>query len=273
MEVMPWFFLLFPWWILIQHIISTTFNSLKMYFNEIYLFQNSPVQPLPTPAGKFSTKIPWEKQCRISIPRPIPPKPSHAEVDCGPPNHWDLVKLSWPQNRAAFPPPSQFSQSPATWWLIVVCLNILTGQTHEFGPLDAIWLQLTSLQKSQICIEFSLPQKRAALTSPGLFSQSKGSIGSNRGEIDSRCIWAGQKIQQGHCGISLLLDSYLANIQRFLLKVRQTRFPRNSICSGNSRKIPFAPDSDWLRTCQESRHVFGAQLNGTKQLQSRNLAC
>jgi hypothetical protein len=31
---------------LIQHTISTTFNSLKMYFNEIYLFQNSPVQPL-----------------------------------------------------------------------------------------------------------------------------------------------------------------------------------------------------------------------------------
>jgi hypothetical protein len=32
---------------LIQHTISTTFNSLKIYFNEIYLFQNSPVQPLP----------------------------------------------------------------------------------------------------------------------------------------------------------------------------------------------------------------------------------
>jgi hypothetical protein len=26
---------------------SKTFNSLKMYYNEIYLFQNSPVQPLP----------------------------------------------------------------------------------------------------------------------------------------------------------------------------------------------------------------------------------
>jgi hypothetical protein len=31
---------------LIQHTISTTFTSMKMYFNEIYLFQNSPVQPL-----------------------------------------------------------------------------------------------------------------------------------------------------------------------------------------------------------------------------------
>ena len=46
------------------------------------------------------------------------------------------------------------------------------------------------------------------------------------------------------CKISLLLDSHLANIQQFLLKVRQTRFPRNSIRSGNSRKIPFARDSD-----------------------------
>jgi hypothetical protein len=33
---------------LIQHTISTTFNSLKIYFNEIYLFRNSPVQPLAT---------------------------------------------------------------------------------------------------------------------------------------------------------------------------------------------------------------------------------
>jgi hypothetical protein len=31
---------------LIQHTISTTFTSMKMYFNETYLFQNSPVQPL-----------------------------------------------------------------------------------------------------------------------------------------------------------------------------------------------------------------------------------
>jgi hypothetical protein len=47
-----------------------------------------------------------------------------------------------------------------------------------------------------------------------------------------------------HCGISPLLDSHIANIQRFLLKVCQTRFLRNSICSGNSRKIPFSWDSD-----------------------------
>jgi hypothetical protein len=54
-----------------------------------------------------------------------------------------------------------------------------------------------------------------------------------------------QDCQQSHsCGISLLLDSPLANIQQFLLKVCQTRFPRNSFCSGNSRKIPFAPDLD-----------------------------
>jgi hypothetical protein len=46
------------------------------------------------------------------------------------------------------------------------------------------------------------------------------------------------------CGISLLLDSHLVNIQQFLLKVWQTRFPRNSICSGSSHKFPFAPDLD-----------------------------
>ncbi len=48
-EGMPWYFLLFSWWLLIQHTISTTFISLKMNFNEIYLFQNSPVQPLTAP--------------------------------------------------------------------------------------------------------------------------------------------------------------------------------------------------------------------------------
>ncbi len=47
-----------------------------------------------------------------------------------------------------------------------------------------------------------------------------------------------------HCAISLLLDSHLANIQHFFLKVRQTRFQQNYICSGNSHKILFAPDSD-----------------------------
>ncbi len=31
---------------MIQRTISTALNSLKMYLNEIYLFQNSPVQPL-----------------------------------------------------------------------------------------------------------------------------------------------------------------------------------------------------------------------------------
>ncbi len=46
------------------------------------------------------------------------------------------------------------------------------------------------------------------------------------------------------CGISLLLDSHLVNIQHFLLKVRQTRFLQNSICSGNSCKITFALDLD-----------------------------
>ncbi len=46
------------------------------------------------------------------------------------------------------------------------------------------------------------------------------------------------------CGISLLLDSHLVNIQQFLLKVCQTRFPQNSICSENSHEIPFAPDLD-----------------------------
>jgi hypothetical protein len=37
---------------LIQHTISTTFTSMKMYFNEIYLFQNSPVQPLLAGSSK-----------------------------------------------------------------------------------------------------------------------------------------------------------------------------------------------------------------------------
>jgi hypothetical protein len=61
------------------------------------------------------------------------------------------------------------------------------------------------------------------------------------GDSDSRRggRWAGWA-----CGISPLLDSHLANIQRFLLKVHQTRFPRNSICSGNSHKIPFARELD-----------------------------
>ncbi len=40
------------------------------------------------------------------------------------------------------------------------------------------------------------------------------------------------------------LGPHLANIQQFLLKVRQTRFLRNSICLGNSREIPFTRDSD-----------------------------
>jgi hypothetical protein len=33
-------------YILVQHTIPTTFNSQKNNFNEIFLFQNSPVQPL-----------------------------------------------------------------------------------------------------------------------------------------------------------------------------------------------------------------------------------
>ncbi len=51
-------------------------------------------------------------------------------------------------------------------------------------------------------------------------------------------------VRTKECGISLLLDSHLANIQQFLLKIHQTRFSQNSICSGNSRKIPFARDLD-----------------------------
>ncbi len=46
------------------------------------------------------------------------------------------------------------------------------------------------------------------------------------------------------CGISLLSYSHLANIKQFLLKVSQTRFPQNSICSGNFREIPIPQDSD-----------------------------
>jgi hypothetical protein len=57
------------------------------------------------------------------------------------------------------------------------------------------------------------------------------------------CLWHRPSVTR-ECGISPLLDSHLANIQQFLLKVCQTRFQRNSIHSGNSRKIPFARDSD-----------------------------
>jgi hypothetical protein len=39
--------------------------------------------PSKLPAGKFLSKFPLEKWCRISIPRSMLPKPSHAEVDCG----------------------------------------------------------------------------------------------------------------------------------------------------------------------------------------------
>ncbi len=57
------------------------------------------------------------------------------------------------------------------------------------------------------------------------------------------CLWYRPSVTR-ECGIPLLLDSHLANIQWFLLKVHQTWFPRNSICSGNSCKNPFGPDSD-----------------------------
>ena len=39
-------FLCFFWQLLVQHTIPTTYNSQKNNFNEIILFQNSPVQPL-----------------------------------------------------------------------------------------------------------------------------------------------------------------------------------------------------------------------------------
>jgi hypothetical protein len=57
------------------------------------------------------------------------------------------------------------------------------------------------------------------------------------------CLWQRPSVSR-ECGISLLLDSHLANIQQFLIKVCQTRFLQISICSGNACKIPFAPDSD-----------------------------
>jgi hypothetical protein len=86
------------------------------------------------------------------------------------------------------------------------------------------------------------------------------------------CSWHRPSVTR-ECGISLLLDSHLANIWRFLLKICQTRILQNSICSGNSRKIPFAQDLNSTRTHQESCHEFGAILNGTIQkTQSRNLA-
>ncbi len=74
------------------------------------------------------------------------------------------------------------------------------------------------------------------------------------------CLWLRPSITR-ECRISLVSDSHLAYIQRFLLKVYQTRFPRNSICSGSSCKIPFVQDSDstpnlpeillcvWCTTC------------------------
>ncbi len=54
--------------------------------------------------------------------------------------------------------------------------------------------------KSLIFIKFSRPQNGAALPSPGQFSQSKGSIGSNRCKSDSCYVQGGQKSQQGHRG-------------------------------------------------------------------------
>jgi hypothetical protein len=88
------------------------------------------------------------------------------------------------------------------------------------------------------------------------------------------CLWHRPSVTR-ESGISLLLDSHLANIQQFLLKVRQR----------DSREIPFAQEipakfhslGTWtrLQTCQESCHVFGAQLNGIIQTQSQsgNSAC
>jgi hypothetical protein len=43
----------FSWWLLIQHTISTTFNSQKMYFNGMHFLQSSSVQPL-----MYSTVLP-----------------------------------------------------------------------------------------------------------------------------------------------------------------------------------------------------------------------
>jgi hypothetical protein len=52
--------------------ISTSFNSMKMYFNEIYLFQNSPVQPLvksqPQP---YCADAYFIKKTLSAIPRPL----------------------------------------------------------------------------------------------------------------------------------------------------------------------------------------------------------
>ncbi len=50
---------------MIQHTISTTLNLLKMHFNEIYLFQNSPVQPLVQDIWTFS-----QDACALSRPSP-----------------------------------------------------------------------------------------------------------------------------------------------------------------------------------------------------------
>jgi hypothetical protein len=53
------FFLFFVWQLLVQHTIPTTFNSHKK-INEIILFQNSPVQPLTMPPGRYGARhIAW----------------------------------------------------------------------------------------------------------------------------------------------------------------------------------------------------------------------
>jgi len=44
------------WQLLVQHAIPTTLNSQKNNFNEIILFQNSPVQPLPKHCGSIIAK-------------------------------------------------------------------------------------------------------------------------------------------------------------------------------------------------------------------------
>jgi hypothetical protein len=73
---------------LIQHTISTTFNSLKIYFNEIYLFQNSPVQPLALPLlpSCHRTVAALPLHCRrcaataTKLPLLLPPRCHHCQA-------------------------------------------------------------------------------------------------------------------------------------------------------------------------------------------------
>ena len=94
-------FFTFSKWLLIQHSISTTFNSPKMYFGEIYLFQNSPVQPLVVTCVQRTllgcgTMGKWESKCLSCIEKQEGPTPvTQKRVHKFPIDEWEPNKETW----------------------------------------------------------------------------------------------------------------------------------------------------------------------------------